>query len=93
MKAIWKYPFEVDGEIILQVPKGAEPLCVQVQDDKPCLWMVVNPDAYLENRKFRIIATGQPFDNSSNRVFDYVGTFQLVEGRFIGHLFDIGSDG
>lgn len=65
-----------------------KPLCVQMQDDKPFLWAVVEtPDFTEESRVvvvvITVIATGKNFDAST--AGQYVGTFQQ-EG-FVGHVF------
>ncbi|KKN34697.1 hypothetical protein LCGC14_0791240 [marine sediment metagenome] len=85
---ILKYPFEVDGEVNIQMPAGARVLTVQVQYGSPCLWAAVVPEAPIETRSFRIFATGQKIDIDLTQA-QYIGTFPLREGSFIGHLFEI----
>ena len=41
-----------------------------------------------EVRRFALRGTGQYFDYRSN-VEKYIGTFQLNEGAFVGHLFEV----
>jgi len=72
----------------LKLPKGAKILTVQVQRDKPQLWALVNPKSPAETRNFRLVGTGHLIKESEENL-NYIGTFQLFNGDFIGHLFEI----
>lgn len=85
MQVIYKYPLEVTGSQSISMPKGAKVLCVQVQRDVPCLWAIVDLANEVNLRRFRIWGTGHPVDESDLR---YIGTFQLNEGGFVGHVFE-----
>ena len=74
------------------MPKGAQILTVQAQHDIPCIWALVEPKAGLaeeETRKFRMFGTGHEIHDHSELF--YIGTFQLNDGAFIGHLFEEGD--
>lgn len=88
MKIIYKYQLEVIDDLTISLPIGAEILTVQSQRDIPCIWALVDNDAIKENRKFKIIGTGNPIEDLSinNK---YIGTFQLYEGSLVFHLFEI----
>ena len=80
MKQIWKYT--VDN--IIEIPKGAEVLTVQIQNAfNPCIWVKVNPENELEKRQFAVIGTGQSFDDTN---YKYIGTYQ--DAPFVWHLFE-----
>jgi len=85
-KTIWKYelPFP---ETQLQMPMGAQVLDVQVQNDTPCIWALVDQKLKLEIRKFKFFGTGHEIDSFITKQ-NYVGTFQLREGLLIFHLFE-----
>lgn len=87
MKVIYKYPVVLTNEIqAIQMPIG-EILCVQLQDDFPKIWVKVSRvGAPSSLRRFKIIETGEEFDNYAN-VYSYIGTFQL--GSIVLHLFEI----
>jgi len=87
IKRIFKYPFKVEDFVAIEMPKKAHVLTVQAQGDVPCIWAVVNSDEEIETRCFRCYGTGQvlDIDITSSR---YIGTFQLLSGQFIGHLFE-----
>lgn len=84
MKTIYKYPFSVTDEFSLTLPVGARVLCVQTQNDLPCLWAIVDPDAAKEERTFFVRGTGHPLGD----VGRYIGTFQMRGGSLVFHVFE-----
>lgn len=85
MKAIWKFPVMFEDVNSIMMPKGAKVLTVQMQAGSPVIWAIVDPESELVDRRFRLLGTGQHFDDWGDYV-QYVGTFQ--DGGFVGHLFD-----
>ena len=55
IRKIWKYqlPFP-EEEIVISMPKEAEILCVQMQGNVPCIWVLVDPEAQTESINERI---------------------------------------
>lgn len=88
-QSVWKFEISVEDEFVLAMPKGAKPLHVAVQDDKPCLWMLVDPAAGREDRTFYVHGTGHPVRPESQ----HLGSFMLYDGAFVGHLFEPMSRG
>jgi len=82
IRTVYKYPIYGAGADI-QMPRGARVLCVQIQDDVPTIWALVDPNAELEGRHFRLMVTGGAFDADG---LTYVGTYQ--QGWFVGHVFE-----
>ncbi len=88
MKAvtIWKYPLPLSvGELTIKMPRDSKVLTVQVQHDRPCLWVMVDPESPLEERIFRVFGTGQEISTDSR--LHYVGTWQ--RNAFVWHLFGV----
>jgi hypothetical protein len=83
---IFKYPVSVTESFTLEMPRGAELLSVQVQHGVPMLWALVQAELPMERREFGVFGTGHELPQ---RLHDYVGTFQLEGGHFIGHLFEV----
>ena len=77
---IYKYPVSI-GTFFHMIPKGAEVLCVQMQDRIPQIWVLVDPDAEEEKREFIVVGTGHRHTMLSR----YVGTLQ--DPPFVWHLF------
>ena len=90
MKTIWKYSLETTDLQIVEMPLGAKILSVQVQHEKPCLWCLVNPDdnSVIIKREIHIVGTGHEIDWSGLQA-DYIGSYQLQEGQFVGHVFEL----
>lgn len=88
-KQIWKFELNtVDTQEVL-VPDGAEILTVQVQNEKPCIWALVDINVGWVTITIEIFETGNPIEASVlNRT--YIGTYQLSRGASVGHVFKKG---
>jgi len=86
MNAIWKYELMVDSKIKLEIPKGGVVLSVQSQNNKPCIWVLVDTEAKKEARWFETFGTGHPIPEGVSR--DYKGTYQINEGTLVFHVFE-----
>ena len=82
---IWKYTLEVTDTQNIPMPKGSKILSVQAQENRPCIWALVNPNKELEPRRFEMYSTGHPLTFDSR---DYLGTFQLDQEALVFHLFE-----
>jgi hypothetical protein len=85
---IWKWPLLGNPEIAtdhptIDMPYGANVLCIQTQNGVPCVWAEVDSTEPTEIRRFVIVGTGQPIPDDADR---YVGTWQ--SGPFVFHLFE-----
>jgi len=87
MKTVFKYPLTVRDYVEIPMPEGAEILAVQTQHGIPCLWARVDTERPDETRHFRISGTGHEL-STTDEPLRYVGTFQLQDGIFVGHLFE-----
>ena len=88
IKRIYKYTIPVEDSFPLELPQGAKILTVQEQHGKPQIWALVDPENPTETREFCVVGTGHPIDEDEVTL-DYIGTFQLFGGNFVGHLFEI----
>lgn len=81
MKVIWKYKIDMES---IKVPKNSKVLCVQLQNDLPHVWMLVDTEEKeFDKRQFMVIGTGSFFHN---KYMEYVCTYQ--EGIFVWHVFE-----
>ncbi len=87
IRSIWKFPCPIDHEFKLHLPKGAEILTWQMQGDTPCVWAKVDPDCPLVGRTFRMLTTGESFEDDR---LTYIDTIQIDGGNLIFHLFEVG---
>jgi|TARA_Y100000034_G_scaffold69923_1_gene84401 hypothetical protein len=91
MQTIWKFELPMDDYFNIQMPKDAKILCVQAQYEKPYLWALVNSNAEKETRYFRMSGTGHLISEKFGENMIYIGTFQLVSGQFVGHIFELNT--
>jgi hypothetical protein len=82
-QTIWKFPLKREGEQVIDMPKHAMVLAVQMQDTLPTLWAEVDPDGQPEKRRFRIIGTGHEFQGHG---LAYIGTVQ--DGWMVWHVYE-----
>jgi hypothetical protein len=77
MRAIWKFPLSILQRSTIIMPKGAQVLCVQLQDTTPCIWALIpDTEAPVVDRHFAVFGTGHPVDLVPG--FQYLGTFQFA---------------
>ena len=95
MRTIYKYPLETVDTQIIEVPGifgfgnsfNKQFLCIDVQYGVPCLWCIVDTDSKSKRKiKLRIVGTGNPMPEFLGNE-DYLGSYQLLDGQFVGHVF------
>ena len=86
MFKVFKYPVPANDYFYLDLPRGAKILTVQIENSRPQIWALVNPENPTETRNFCLAGTGNPM-NEKNLI--YIGTFQASNESFIWHLFEI----
>lgn len=85
MKAVWKFPLLIEALQVVEIPVDSAILCVQVQDDIPCLWVLVDPDVRARTKAvIEIWGTGHLHETVPD---NYLGTFQLRGGALVFHVF------
>uniref|UniRef100_A0A6H2A2W0 DUF7352 domain-containing protein n=1 Tax=viral metagenome TaxID=1070528 RepID=A0A6H2A2W0_9ZZZZ len=85
MRTIYKYQCLEMDNFTIEMPTGSHILTVQMQRGEPCIWAIVDPDAFPEQRHFQLFGTGHPIDGIGR----YIGTFQLMGGNLVFHLFEV----
>ena len=85
MLTVYKYSLDTD---MVEMPAGAKVLTAQSQNDKAYMWALVDTTAPLVIRRFRIFGTGFDIEHTPKDL-GYIGTFQVCNGTFIWHVFEI----
>ena len=85
MKVIYKYTVEAIREFEVIMPDEAKILTVQVQNDLPQIWALVDPENKPFSYQFRVVGTGHELPDDF--IGRYIGTFQLALGSLVFHLF------
>lgn len=84
MMTFWRYELELALMQRITMPIGAKIVHVAAQFEKPCIWVMCDPNAEKVPRAVGIIPTGEGgFDEN---LVDYRGTFMLQGGTFVGHV-------
>lgn len=83
MRTIRKYPLVAPGACTIRAPAAAELLSVQVQDEVPVLWVLVDTEIGVRDYGLYVATTGE--DLSGVPLFRHLGTFQKEELAF--HVF------
>lgn len=83
---IYKYEVPVDLSFFhLELPFRAKILAFQVQDNRPVLWALVDPETAKEMRHFAVRGTSEAM-NDWRSTDKYIGTVQMPP--FVWHLFE-----
>lgn len=97
-KRIFKYPLKIEDKQIIKMPLGYQILTVQIKDNVPCIWAIVDDkEAHVIDCKIITIGTGHCFDDYlfgyghyfDNHPLDYIGTYQL--NQLVFHVFSDNS--
>jgi len=85
---IFKYKLDVTDVQSIKMPWDARILTVQIQDNEPHIWAVVDDTSPGRDRTFLVIGTGNEFTANPRDI--YIGTFQQTYryGTFVGHVFE-----
>ena len=90
MYKIWKFPVSFNtinlDRFELAMPGGARILKLDIQRNEPQFWVLVNPANEIELRRFRILGTGQPFEDLND--LEYIDSYQVNGGQFVWHVFE-----
>lgn len=89
MLTIYKYPIPIEDNFTISLDRNAKVLCVQTQNDKPFIWVMLDDKEPIKvEKEFWLRGTGhdceevQPYTGVK-----YVGTFQMRNGTIVFHLF------
>jgi len=93
-RSIWKYIIETNDDIQnIKMPSGANILHVDMQGPTICMWALVNKNALLESRYFKIHGTGHPVNE---RIKEHLGTviekIEGITGSLVWHIFEVFDD-
>jgi hypothetical protein len=87
-KQIWKFEIKDPSKTILEMPKNAQILTIQMQNEIPCIWALVTPVNEKELRHFEIYGTGHDIIYHYNTNREYINTFQMHNESLVFHLFE-----
>lgn len=86
MKRVYKYKLRIEDLQTIKLPSFAQILTVQLQKTNLCLWALVDPDETGEDlRTIEIRGTGHNMPETERK---YLGTFQMMAGDLVFHVFE-----
>lgn len=90
-KSIWKFPLDTTDYQKVLMPKNAQILSIQAQNEIPCIWAIVDKEAESEEREFEIFGTGHQYKDDIwfGKEHSFVGTYQLNDGSLVFHCFEL----
>ena len=90
MKVVYKYPLSVGSITTVGLPPGAQVLCVKVQREQICMWVLQETSPKFPAgtcyRSFLVVGTGNPFEAN---IKEYHGTVMTPDHNFVFHVFEV----
>jgi len=84
MERIFKYPLKTDFSQNIKMPKVSKILSIQIQNNKPVLWALVDDNVDKETIVIKLYTTGG--DATSAFREEYLGTVKMHNG-LVFHYF------
>lgn len=89
MRTIHKFPIDpsIDSITEIKTTVGYRILTAQVQGGRPYVWVEMDLDDLPVITTVTVIGTGRMMpENAAARLW-YVGTFQMQDGTYVGHVY------
>lgn len=84
-RKVFKYILTVQRGSTVAMPADAKVVAVGEQHGKICMWAIVpDPQAPVVVRVFSVYGTGDPINPGA----DYLGTFFMLGGSLVWHVFE-----
>lgn len=83
---IFKFSLTETDFQTVEMPTGAKILTLQTQHEQAQIWVLCDPTAPKEIRRFVIHGTGHLIVEDPGK---YIGSYQLLEGNLVFHVFEI----
>lgn len=89
--SVFKYPVAWGDLVRIDMPESAQILSAQTQGpyESLAIWALVDPNAPLIARTFRIAGTGHPIEEAVT----FIDTVQLQDGSLVFHVFEVMKEG
>jgi hypothetical protein len=71
----------------LSIPRNAEILSIQNQNENIYLWYICNPDNKLISRTFLLFGTGER-EIPEDKIIGYLDTVIMQNNNFVWHIFE-----
>lgn len=86
LEIIYKYEIPLGDKPKLHLPKGGRVLSIQNQNDKICIWAIIDPSQkIIHEYELLIVGTGHQLPDLTQ--YTYLSSIQ--QGSFVWHLFHL----
>lgn len=82
---VWKFELKLTDEQTIVVTEDARILSAQMQFDKLCVWVRLNPQTPQQQRRIFVHGTGHDVSHYAGR---HLGTVQIGNGTLVFHVFE-----
>lgn len=90
MKAIHKFILPMKEESVIEMPYGVRIIKGENQEGFVAIWAIVDLNAPLVKREFRLYKTGQKFECGNVDNLHFIGRADIHVGMDLGmHIFEI----
>lgn len=90
MEAIHKFILPMKEESVIEMPYGALIIKGENQEGFVAIWAIVDLDAPLVQRHFRLYKTGQKFECNDVNKLQFIGRADITVGMDLGmHIFEL----
>ena len=86
---IKQYPLSEFGDVVLNIPYGAQILSVKCCRDVPTVFAIIDEDSTICEKRFRVIGTGGYIEQKELKRLEFVETVQDEWGMKEWHIFEI----
>jgi hypothetical protein len=92
MRTLYKYRIPIIDDPVVQMPKGAQLLKFAMQGTDLYVWALVDTEAEMEERKFKIFGTGHPVPDNVDLAWGIGGGYynyrdSVFDRHFVWHIF------
>lgn len=88
MKTIWKITLKQDTHVTeIQLPEGCRALSVHNQFESLVMYLEVNTEKKLVDKKFMVIETGKEIINHDESSF--IGSALFLSGTYVCHVYEL----
>lgn len=88
-EVVYKYQISLSQSNHIDMPEGANLLTLQLQNNTPTIWCLVDDEKPMVTRIFEIWGTGDYLRPLTHYTRTYIGTFQLHGGALVFHVFEV----
>jgi len=88
MRRIYKYHVPEGRDFSLMMPEGAKFLKLDIQNARPVMWWIVDPEGPMSAKIFTTRGTGHAL-REYETTESYLGSYLTLKDQYVGHVFEV----